>query len=88
MNNLGSRLLPSQREALDRAGAPTEGDDGAPVSDGWRAQWAAEEVVRLRQQVADQRHQLDEATKEVEHLRAECRRLLKDRDELLWWMPD
>jgi len=43
-----SRLLFSQRAALDRAGAPTAGPDGAPVSDGWRAAWAANELVRLR----------------------------------------
>lgn len=45
---LGSRLLFSQRGALDWAGVPTVSPEGAPVSDGWRAAWAAEEVVRLR----------------------------------------
>ncbi len=41
-------LVFSQRAALDRAGVPVVGADGAPVSDGWRAKRAAEEVVRLR----------------------------------------
>lgn len=34
-----SRLLFSQREALNRAGVPTTSPEGAPVSDGWRAAW-------------------------------------------------
>lgn len=41
-------LDPSLRAAMDRAGAPTAGPDGAPVSDGYRARWCAEEVVRQR----------------------------------------
>lgn len=40
--------LYSTRAAMDRAGAPTAGPDGAPVSDGYRAKWCAEEVIRLR----------------------------------------
>lgn len=51
---IGSRLLFSQRAALDRAGAPTAGEDGCPVSDGWRAKWAAEEVVRLRARLEEE----------------------------------
>lgn len=45
---IGSRLTYSQRLALDAAGVPTTGEDGAPVSDGWRATWAAEELIRVR----------------------------------------
>jgi hypothetical protein len=48
----GSRLLFSQRAALDRAGVPTSGPDGAPVSDGWRVVWLAEEFMRLRGLIA------------------------------------
>jgi len=45
---LEGRLSYSARAALDAAGAPTVSPKGAPVSDGWRVQWLADEVARLR----------------------------------------
>lgn len=51
-------LLYTQRMALNRAGAPTVDPDGAPVSDGWRAKWCAEQVVGLRQHAAQMERDL------------------------------
>lgn len=44
-------FLFSTRTALTRAGVPETGPDGAPVSDGGRALWAAEEVLHLRREL-------------------------------------
>ena len=53
--SLGTGLVFSARAALDRVGAPTASEEGAPVSDGWRVRWVCEELERARDR-ADARH--------------------------------